>query len=457
MCSNPRILWLNLSGSFVTGLDLECPIDAVACLDDGQDFDLIQHRSDVVFLSKERQSRRRVVAHDEATDSVLTSLGGAIQKTLDSGPRASWLLGCPRPSPALENFSCETGYAVVSPSAKLCRWLNHKANFFAGRREMGLPAPRGRWLAPSSIAYRELRNEFGTLFVLQAPRGTTGSGTAIIGSAEDLAEARGRLPVDEEIWCSPYLGHLSLNINALATPAETVVSYPSVQLEGPLFQSIHRGMYCGNDFSATQALEKTLVEDACEQTRVLGFWLASLGYRGLFGVDYVADEATGRLVAIDLNPRWQGSTLLETMASRLDERLPLAAADLLHGAGLLSDKEIRDRSDAFRLPLSGSQLVLYGLHREPLCVAQEVRAGIYRQGESLTFERDALELTDCGDEGELLLGSAVVRPGTTIEPGARPARLFSRRASIDATAGTALQWVAPAVGGVLKLFGLPSD
>lgn len=87
----------------------------------------------------------------------------------------------------------------------------------------------------------------------------------------------------------------------------------------------------------------------------------------------------------------------------------------------------------------------------------EVRAGIYRGSDGLSFEREAVELTDCLDHEDLLLGSAVVRSGTTVDPGARPARVFSPQASIDVTAGTVLPWVTPAVEAVLGLFGLLAD
>lgn len=449
--TDPRILWLNLSGSFVTGLDLTCPIHVVACLDDGLDLDLIARRSQIVFLSEERQTRRRIEAHDGETDRILLSLHERIMAVIDTAPRAPWLLACPRPSAALESFARESGHRCISPPAKLCQWLNHKANFFAARAALDLPVSRGRWFERSSLRFLELRNALGLPFVLQAPRGTTGSGTAVVHRADELAEACERLH-GSRIWCAPYLGNLSLNVNALATGFETMVSYPSVQLEGPLLQPIHRGKYCGNDFSATHMLETGIIEDAREQTRTLGGWLGSLGYRGLFGVDYVVDESTGKLVAVDLNPRWQGSTMLENLASCAAGRLPLAAADLLHASGLLSNHDLRHRADDFFLPLSGSQLILYALTSEPLTMEREVRPGLYHSVGHLQFERESLELEDGGEE--TLLGAAVPRAGTAIEPGARPARLFSHRASIDAMSGTVLPWVTPAFEAALELFGL---
>ena len=140
---NMNILWCNLSGSFVSGLDGPCPIRAVACLDDEQDLDLIEARSGVRFLSHERSTRRREVAHDPANDDIIRHLREPILNTLAASPKSTWRIVCPRPARALEEFAAETGYTAVSLRADLCHWLNHKNNFFQGRRELQFACPEG--------------------------------------------------------------------------------------------------------------------------------------------------------------------------------------------------------------------------------------------------------------------------------------------------------------------------
>ena len=449
-----NILWCNISGAYVIGLDGSCPIRAVACLNDGQDFDLIEARSGVQFLSYERSTRRRVSVHGPDVDRIVLLLADRMAATIRHAPRSSWLLMCPQPTKTLDDFAASAGCAVATNPAELCHWLNDKRNFLAGRKQLGLPDVAGRWRLFSSLRYGELALELGTPFVLQALRGHTGTGTAIVGDESEFQDAAERLG-DADVWCARYLGRLSLNINAFTTETGVAVSYPSVQLEGLGILGARRGVYCGNDFSAAATLAGGIIEEAQSQTERLGSWLRSLGYCGLFGVDFVLDESTGRLVAVDLNPRWQGSTTLEAMASVRDGRIPLPLAQLAYSAGALGSCDVASMADVFRRPLLGSQMILEtnGGHAER--IEHTVRAGVYRTQDGVQFDREAVDLGELRTEDELLLGSAVVRAGTTIEPGSRPARVFGLRPVVDARTYAPEAWAQPAAEAFLRLFRLP--
>ncbi len=449
-----NILWCNISGAYVTGLDGACPIRAVACLNDGQDFDLIEARSGVNFLSYERSTRRRVSVHGPDTDSIALLLTDLMAATLRRAPRSSWLLMCPRPTRTLEDFAAAAGCVAATNPAGLCQWLNDKRNFLAGQKQLGLPDGAGRWRAFSSLRYGELASDLGTPFVLQAPVGHTGTGTAIVGDESEFQAAATRLG-DADVWCVRYLGRLSLNINAFTTDTGVAVAYPSVQLEGLDFLGARRGVYCGNDFTAATMLPNGIIEEAQAQTERLGSWLCSLGYRGLFGVDFVLDETTGRLVAVDLNPRWQGSTTLEVMASVRDGRISLPLAQLAYSARALGGSDVAAMADVFRRPLFGSQMILEANSSHAQRIEHKVRAGVYRTQGGLEFDREAVDLAELRNEDELLLGSAVVRAGTTIEPGSRPARIFALRAAVNPRTCAPEPWAQPAAEAFLRLFRLP--
>jgi hypothetical protein len=83
------------------------------------------------------------------------------------------------------------------------------------------------------------------------------------------------------------------------------------------------------------------------------------------------------------------------------------------------------------------------------------RKGDERKGDELTLEREAADLSSCQGDDELLLGAAVLRPGTVVDPGARPARAFSLRAVVDPRICEVHAWAKPAVEAFLKPFGLP--
>lgn len=449
-----RILRLNLSGGYVIGLDRICPIAAVACLDDGLEFDLVEARSGVRFLSRERTTRRRIRTPDPCREEIIPALGREIDEVLRKDPAADWVMVCPHGSRTLEDFAHERGRPAVSPPIGLYEWLYRKENFFSGLAKLGLPRLPGQWLSLKDARFSEFRKSLGLPFVLQESLAQSGAGTHIIRGEADLNIVRSSLP-DAPVWAVPYAGKLSLNINAMAMGNGVIAGYPSVQLVGlsmvgarPLFG------YCGNDYTCTAKLPQEMVTMAQDQAQRVGGWLSSLGFRGIFGLDFVADRDAGRLFAVDLNPRWQGSTSLETQAMLRAGRIPLAAAELAYVTGSLDESEILRLRDDFMAPIVGSQIYLYYTGTDEVIIENAVRPGVYASEGGMKFRRAGLELSDCDAEDEILLCGGIMRPGTRLVKGARPARLVSLRAVLDSETLEPLPWVRKAVADAYELFGL---
>ena len=137
-------------------------------------------------------------------------------------------------------------------------------------------------------------------------------------------------------------------------------------------------------------------------------------------------------------------------------RLPLAAAEIAYQTGMMGESEVAPYLDAFRKPLQGSQLLPYA--REPKAVEmhRKVFPGIYTSQQELHFLRDGLELQDCSESEELLIGGGIVRVGTRIEPGSRPARIFSLRGVLELRSCQPLPWSRQVAEQFYRLFGLTS-
>jgi hypothetical protein len=95
-----------------------------------------------------------------------------------------------------------------------------------------------------------------------------------------------------------------------------------------------------------------------EQTAAIGRWIASLGFRGLFGPDFVLDTYSSKAYAVDLNPlaRFYGPL---TMAELKAGRPPLAVADSARRMGLLSDAEVLRCKDEFLRPVLALHISLH--------------------------------------------------------------------------------------------------
>lgn len=436
-----RIVFQAILGSYCAGLFPFCPIEAVACADWGKEF--AHFGNGLQFLSRERKTGMRRPTHDFDIESILEAVRVDLLDLIRQGPTDRWVIMCPYASPSLDAFGALTGCSVFTHPVALAEWLNDKSNFFRGLDELGLPRLPGRWVRLTEARYSDLASELGSRFIAQESRGSGGSGTVWISSAGDLAAAGERFG-DTLVWAAPEAGPLSLNINAIALSSSATAGYPSVQLAGLMELGAEPGAYAGNDYTSTSTLSHEIVEDVRAQTERIGAWLGSLGYRGLYGLDFVVDTGTCRCYAVDLNPRWQGSTALATQGEGIEGRIPLAVAELARRMGQLAEEDVARLGDDFFKPIRGSQMILRQSKAAWLKINADVPAGVYSVEGGLTHMRPGATLGDCSAE-EVLVTGGVPEPGTTVERGAYVARICSQQAALDTGRMELLPWARLAV------------
>ena len=449
-----RVFFQAFFGGYALGLDRVCPIEAVACMDDGADFDLPGGIGRHQVCSVEAGSGRRRNWIGVPIGAIADARVAAMAAVLSRDP-ASWLVTSQPTCDRLQALCRELGCRYVGTDARVAAGLAHKARLFECLEALQLPRVPGRWLGRARPAWSEVSAEWGRDLVIQRPEGYAGIGTARARDAHGWAAALARLG-DGELWVAPHLGALSLNINAAVVGGVAVAGFPSVQVTGLAELGAGWGGYGGNDFSAATALDRELVEDVQEQTARVAGWMGALGFEGLCGLDFVVDPASGRAVAVDLNPRWQGSTALATQAELADGRLPLAAAGLAAQAGLLDASELGARADVFRAPLRGSQLNLRAVLAAPTATVRGARPGARPSGSRSgdVAVRPASCLDELRDDEHLLTGG-VPRPGVIVEPGAWIGRIVSRRAALEPDGLRLRPWARAALDDYLSELGLP--
>jgi hypothetical protein len=233
-----------------------------------------------------------------------------------------------------------------------------------------------------------------------------------------------------------------------------VVGYPSVQLVGLEMLHCEPGVYCGNDYAAAAGLPASTLDEVRQQTERIGGWIASLGYRGLFGLDFVLDPSSSQVYAVDLNARWQGSTALLTQAECRAGRLPLAAADLACQLGVLGEAEIRRRGDAFFEPVRGSQMSLRSDLADWSKVTGELEPGVHSSGPEPAYLRPGVSLEDLRGPGEMLVTGAVPRTGDLMLKGAPVLRVYSLEPVKDLDRMAPLPWSQRAVQELYRRLAL---
>ena len=450
-----RILWQTFFGSYAVGLDRLLPIEFITCLDDGSDYDLVREECAVRLCSVEDTRARRINWIGSGIQHIFEQRRAVIETELRRHPKGSWLLTSSPPCALMEAFCGDGGYRMVGTPARMVEQFKHKTRLFEALGALQLPRLPGRWLRLAEARYEDLASEVGSSFVVQRALGAAGSGTTLVRSDADWRGLDGGF-ASGDVWAAPYLGELSFNVNAAVCAGQVCVGFPSVQLAGFPELGAPWGGYCGNDYSATAAIHQDIVEDVQLQTERVGAWLQSRGFDGIYGLDFVLDPASGRAYAVDLNPRWQGSTSLSVQAEYEAGRLPLAAAVFAAQSGVLGPGDIRALRDEFRKPVLGAQLNLRARLREAAAAMKSVRPGAYSRTAQPACRRPCIRLSDLGDGDEYLVTGGVPRRGVVVEPGAWLSRIMSRGPAVRPESMALLPWAREAARKLHAAFGFGS-
>ncbi|MFE4975963.1 ATP-grasp domain-containing protein [Kitasatospora sp. NPDC056651] len=276
------------------------------------------------------------------------------------------------------------------------------------------------------LDHRELRRRFGGRYVVQAPLGSGGKGTHLVAEEDGLHPIRraGGGP-----WLvSGYVEGPAVNLHVLVSADGTVrLLRPSVQLTRVEGVGAPFGAYSGCDFAAPALLAPLPLARAGSMARRVGEALAALGYRGLFGADFVLDG--DRPVLLELNCRMQGSTWLLGEVESAEGALPSALRHMLELYGHVTGGE--GRTDA----AGAVQLVVR--HSGPTVrVAGAPGGGLHRLRDGrLRYRGTGFGLLECGPDDCVLL--QLPSPGMVLHPGVPLARIVARH-SLTTPDGTAL-------------------
>lgn len=167
--------------------------------------------------------------------------------------------------------------------------------------------------------------------VLRASRSSGGEGIELVDSSASLDE-KWPFRDDHLVSVTPFLPDaVPVNVGAVTFPDGTVALHPaSIQLIGLRLCTNRRFGYCGNDFGVSRLLTPAILRELDRMTRTSAVWLASCGYVGAFGADFLIDGDDVYLV--EINARMQGSTAL---SGELSERIGHPGILLDHLAAFL--------------------------------------------------------------------------------------------------------------------------
>ena len=315
---------------------------------------------------------------------------------------------------------------LVAPASALKDRLDDKIETRAQLGRLGVPTPRHARVAGAGLEFAALAHRFGSPFVLQEPVGASGVGTFEVGDPSGLEPVR-RRALSVPWWLvSTRLTGPVVNIHGLVGRGGVALSPPSVQLSGVPELSVTSSSYNGNDFGAAADLAPGVVASVDRNAAEIGRWLATLGYLGVFGVDFVA--VGPEAYALEVNPRLQGSTWLLGEVERRAGRTPMMIRHFLELLGTPSSSPAATFVAGRRESSGGANLVVRWRGPSAIRIDGHPLPGVHAVGPggALEYRRPAMGLLECtGDE--VLVHGLPPSPRAVVEPSAPLARVASWR------------------------------
>ncbi|MEK6712369.1 MAG: ATP-grasp domain-containing protein [Nitrospinota bacterium] len=414
------------------------------------------------FFSAERGSARRIVwTHSSLVEAYDGPLGAEMRAFLrrDGSPR---FVVPYRSTEFLARLAAESGgqLAILANPLALKARLDDKVAFREEAQRRGLEVTPGEIIEVRGLE-AELFKRWGSPLVVTERIGSSGNQTHLVNGPEALPPLRERLAAklggETLVIARAFVAGPAVGATGLVWGGRAWMSHPSVMVTGLEGCAMHRFDYAGSDYGAYLRLPRRAQAGIGASTLKIGEWAAGLGYKGIFGVDFIVhgEEA----YALELNPRLLGTTqLLTELELRAGDAPPTVFWHLGGFLGLEAEPNAPQWLPALAKPrLAGFQLLLRNTGPIPLQVGSSLNPGIYGSlGASPRFLREGERLSNLRDPEEVFLTCSPPERGTRVEPRGVLFKLEGLGTLYDEEVQEIAPWVREAVRGFTAQLGLSS-
>lgn len=365
-------------------------------------------------------------------------------------------------SPVFERTAAEHGLKSLNSSAQLNRVFEEKLSQYSQLSHY-VKFPKTIVSALGQLSYLQIVQELGPKFVVQFARGHTGSGTYVIETEDEYTQVQSE-NLQRRARLSSFIPGIPYTINACVTKSGVFIGGLSLQITGDEQLGATKGATIGNDWSKRTNI--TQYTDIVNQTKIIGELMYKQGFRGMFGVDFVAKE-TGEVFVIEINARQTASVPMYTKMQLLREEIPLSMLHLLDFFNI----EIALDSDEYNIRNikedNYSQVFLRADSQHT--IAHEINTGFYRlQGDNaavnrytdefahttifidedrdkaLLFQQYATNIGSMERQSVLVLAPVLNRK---LKPGEEVARIQLNQSSVD-DKGNVFPWIKEALTAI---------
>ncbi len=375
------------------------------------------------YFAVERPLGKRIVwTHGSIVEAYEGAWGDALKSHLTSGDAPRVVVPY-RSTEFLERLADESGgrISVLANPLSLKTRLDDKVAFRAEAERRGIAVPPGEVAAIGDLE-EGLLKKWAPRIIVNEQIGSSGNQTHLIESAAALAALREQLieksGADSPATVTRFLEGPAIGVASTIFRGRPLMSYPSAMITGLPGSSMHRFDYAGSDYGAYHGLPEATRAKIRKYTLDIGSWVAGLGYKGLFEVDYVVHR--GEPFALEVNTRLLGTTQLMTELELNESTAPTTTywhlAELL-GAGAEADETSAELARIGVSELTGFQLLLRNTRPRPVRIGHAINPGVYiLEGAAPRRIREGHRISDLEGADEILVTCSPPAEGTVVEP-----------------------------------------
>lgn len=279
------------------------------------------------------------------------------------------------------------GLEIALPPLELREKIDSKIFTTELGNAAGVPsAPNAMGRASSWEELRAIADEhnLGDRLVVQTPYGDSGRTTFFISSEEEYDAVSEKL-TDEDLKIMRRIPHLPGTLEACATRHGTLVGPIQTDITGHAELTPYKGGWAGNDIFPN-VFTQEMREEIRAMAERLGDQLYSVGYKGVFCMDFLYDFEDQKVYLGEINPRISGASPMTNLITSHYGGIPLFLFHLLEFSDVdweLDLAAVRARWTDFD---DWSQLVLKQVTDEVELITEAPQSGLWRMKEDGSIE-----------------------------------------------------------------------
>lgn len=287
-----------------------------------------------------------------------------------------------KPSPKIAKICGDNSFRYLGNDWRLSSRLENKIEFVKITKKLRIPNGKSGIIKLNKKIFKNSSFNFkeNKKFVMQLPRGFSGNSTFLIKNKKNLNKIIKKY-LGRKVKFSEYIDGETYTINVCVGKFGTLISQPIFQITGLVAYNKNKLGTSGNDYVYAQKLNGKEKKKIFNYTKKIGDYIGKLGYKGIFGLDFIVSE--NEVDLIEINSRLIGSIPVFTKLQTAKNQTTFLTLHLLeflninYNPGILFDSFGSYAAWAKEKNFSASHLILRNTKKDFVKVAKTLISGIY--------------------------------------------------------------------------------